>query len=115
VTRVDMWMIWKIILSSAGVRKFHLEILHSSSWTIYRRYRCESVDTNSTQQRLISLDPWWWRSQNFSDELHVVEKKTFFSKLWPKWLFRNVSDTTTPRYNSKNSENGIPMQTWDPK
>ena len=35
VKRFDRHMIWQFILSLTGVRKFHIEILNSSSWMIY--------------------------------------------------------------------------------
>jgi hypothetical protein len=77
---VDTRVIGQIILSLAGVRKFHIEILHSSSWTIHWKRWRKSVDTNSTQQSLICLGPWWWPSQNIAYELRVVGREKFLVK-----------------------------------
>jgi len=57
VTRLDTHMIRQFILYLMGVRKFHIEILDSSTWIIYWKWWCKSVDTSITQQMLVFLGP----------------------------------------------------------
>lgn len=112
--RFDRHMIRQFILSLTGVRKFHIEILsiHPCEW--YTGNDGTSwKDTNSTQQKLVCLSPWRWRSQNVTCELWVVGRE-----MWQKYdvcVIRYVSDITTPRDNSRNSEAEISYANMRPE
>jgi len=64
------------------IRKYYVETLDSSSWKIYWKWWCKSVDCNSTQQNLVSLGSWQWRSQNVACELWLVLRKKLLMKFW---------------------------------
>jgi hypothetical protein len=80
VRRLDTRVVWQFILSLTGVRKFHIEILNSSSWMVDWKWTRKSVERNSTQQSLVCLDPWQWSNQVVACELWVVGRETFLVK-----------------------------------
>jgi len=64
------------------IRKYDVETLDSSSRKIYWKWWRKSVDCNSTQQNLVSLGSWQWRSQNVACELWLVWRKKLLVKFW---------------------------------